>query len=106
MQNARAMNRLLTMNGFRFFFTSFHTGAINLTLHLISFGVMYVGSIEHNVILFLIGWLVINECGHIYNYFFLHRRDNPLFNPLRMLPYQIVLGLPATLLLLKVFHFI
>ena len=87
----------------KFFFTSFHKGTVNILLHIISFTILFKGLINKSVILVIIGFAIIDEMGHLYNYFFLFKR-NEKYNPLRMIPYQIIYGGTALLILLKIFN--
>lgn len=89
----------------KFFFTTYHTGKINIIFHIVSIIVLLIGLISQNIILSIMGLAVIDELGHIYNYFFLHKRDL-LFNPVRMLPYQILYVIPPALIIFKLFSLI
>jgi hypothetical protein len=85
----------------KFFFTLYHTGKVNIILHLVSFSFLFYGLAVKSVLLVLIGLFVFDEMGHAYNYFFVHNRD-PQFG-VRMISYQLLyasLGMPV---LLKLF---
>jgi hypothetical protein len=85
----------------KFFFTLYHAGKVNITLHVVSFSFLFYGLAVRSVLLVLTGLFVFDEMGHAYNYFFVRNRD-PRFG-LRMIPYQLLyasLGMPV---LLKLF---
>jgi heme/copper-type cytochrome/quinol oxidase subunit 4 len=86
----------------KFFFTDFHTWTINIFLHVISLWVFIAGILEKNIVLFVIWFAVIDELGHIYNFYFLHKRD-ARYNPARMIPYQVIFTLPPALVLFYLF---
>ena len=88
----------------KFFFTDFHRGEVNLLLHLISFVVLFIGLHQKNIIMIIVGAAVIDEFGHIYN-FYLHKKD-PKYGVVRMFPYQVLFGLPLLIILLKIFRLI
>ena len=82
----------------KFFFTLYHAGKVNITLHVVSFSLLFYGLTLKSVPLVLIGLFVFDEMGHAYNYFLVHNRD-PRFG-LRMIPYQLlyvlrIFGLPT-----------
>ena len=85
----------------KFFFTDFHKGAVNITLHIISFSVMFYGLATKNTLLFVLGIGVINELGHIYNYLVVHKLD-PRYG-IRMVPYQLFYAAIGAVILLKIF---
>jgi len=85
----------------KFFFTDFHLGAVNIVLHLISFAVMFYGLMIKNTWLVVLGVGVINEFGHIYNYFIRFKRD-PKYG-IRMIPYQLLYAALGLIILLKLF---
>jgi hypothetical protein len=88
----------------KFFWTEYHSGKINIILHLVSFSFLFYGLAARNVLLVLTGLFVFDEMGHAYNYFFVHNRD-PRFG-LRMIPYQLLyasLGMPVLLKLFRWF---
>lgn len=68
----------------KFFWTEYHSGRVNIILHLMSFSFLFYGLAVKSVALLLIGLFVFDEMGHAYNYFFVHNRD-PKFG-LRMIP--------------------
>ena len=86
----------------KFFFTDFHKGFVNIVLHIISFIILFKGLASKNIFLVIVGFTVIDEIGHLYNYFYLFKKDQR-YNPIRMLPYQILYGGLALLILLKIF---
>jgi|SRR3989344_5217420 len=86
----------------KFFFTDFHRGTINIILHIISFTVMFYGLAVKNTFLVIIGLVVIDEFGHLYNYFVRFKRD--LKYGIRMVPYQIFYALIGIIILLKIFN--
>ena len=85
----------------KFFFTDFHKGTVNIILHIISFAVMFYGLAVKDTLLVIIGVAVIDELGHIYNYFVVHKRD-PKYG-VRMIPYQILYASIGLVILLKIF---
>ena len=93
------MNFLATS---KFFFTDFHKGTVNIILHIISFTVMFYGLIIKDTVLLILGIGVINELGHVYNYFFLFKRD-PKYG-IRMVPYQLLFASIGLVILLKIFN--
>jgi hypothetical protein len=86
----------------KFFWTKYHSGKINIVLHLVSFSFLFYGLAVKSVALVLIGLFVFDEMGHAYNYFFVHNRD-PKFG-LRMIPYQLLYGGLGMAVLLKLFR--
>lgn len=86
----------------KFFFTDFHKGTVNISLHLISFAVLFYGLAVKNTFLVILGLAVIDELGHIYNYFILYEK-NPKYG-VRMIPYQIFYAAIGILILLKIFN--
>jgi|GEM_PF-1766711 len=86
----------------KFFFTSYHTGVVNILFHVFSIFLMFYGLLHKSWLLALIGIAVFDELGHIYNYFFPHKND-PLWNPVRMLVCQAVYVVPVGVILFKVF---
>ncbi len=85
----------------KFFFTDFHLGTVNIILHIISFAVMFYGLAIKDTLLVILGVAVIDELGHIYNYFILFKRD-PRYGA-RMIPFQIFYAVIALIILLKIF---
>jgi hypothetical protein len=85
----------------KFFFTLYHAGKVNITLHLVSLSFLFYGLTIKSVPLVLIGLFVFDEMGHAHNYFFVHNRD-PRYR-LRMIPYQFLYGALIMLVLLKLF---
>jgi len=85
----------------KFFFTGFHKGTINIILHIISFGVMFYGLVIKDTLLVILGVAVIDELGHLYNYFILYKR-NPKYG-IRMVPYQLLYASMGLVVLLKIF---
>ena len=83
----------------RFFFTEYHAGAVNISLHLVSCSCLFYGLTIKSIPLVLIGLFIFDELGHAYNYFVVHNRD-PRFG-LRMIPYQFLYGSLIMLVLLK-----
>ena len=59
----------------KFFFTKYHAGKVNITLHLVSVSFLFYGLTVKSVPLVLIGLFIFDEMGHAYNYFFVHDRD-------------------------------
>lgn len=89
----------------KFFFTTYHTGTVNIILHIISVIVLVIGIVNTNLVLAILGLAVIDELGHIYNYYFLHKLD-PKFNTFRMIPYQIIYVVPPALVIFKIYGLI
>ena len=85
----------------KFFFTDFHRGTINIILHVISFAVLFYGLAVKDTLLVILGLAVIDELGHIYNYYVLHKRDWR-YGP-RMIPYQLFYAAVGIIILLKIF---
>ncbi len=85
----------------RFFFVDFHNGVVNRILHLIGFGLFFVGLFEKNILLIIVGALV-QESGHFYNYYVLKERDTRL-NPFKASLRQLVILTPVVLLLFWIF---
>ncbi|MFZ3329857.1 MAG: hypothetical protein WA197_04455 [Candidatus Acidiferrales bacterium] len=85
----------------KFFWTEYHSGRVNIILHLVSFSFLLYGLAIKSVALVLVGLFVFDEIGHAYNYFFVHKRD-PKFG-LRMIPYQLLYGSLGMAVLLKLF---
>lgn len=85
-----------------FFFTDFHKGGVNITFHIISLAVLLYGLAVKDTLLVILGLAVIDEFGHLYNYFILHKRD-PKYG-IRMIPYQLLYASIGILILLKVFN--
>lgn len=85
----------------KFFFTGFHSGSVNIILHVISVTVFIIGILNRNIPLAIIGLAVIDELGHIYNYFVHHKLD-PKFNPIRMVPYQSLYVMPPAIIIFKI----
>ena len=84
----------------KFFFTLYHAGKVNITLHVVSFSFLFYGLAVKSVPLVLIGLFIFDEMGHAYNYFIVHNRD-PRYG-LRMIPYHLLyasLGMPILLTL-------
>ena len=86
----------------KFFWTEYHGGRINITMHLVSFSFLLYGLTVRSVTLVLVGLFVFDEMGHAYNYFFVQNR-NPKFG-LRMIPYQLLYGSLCMAVLLKLFR--
>lgn len=86
----------------KFFFTDFHTGTVNITFHIVSLAILVLWLYHQNIILFILGFAVFDELGHIYNFYFLHK-GNQQYNPIRMVPCQIVFVIPPALLLFYIF---
>jgi hypothetical protein len=86
----------------KFFWTEYHSGKVNIIMHLVSFSFLFYGLAVKSVALVLIGFFVFDELGHAYNYFFVHNRD-PKFG-LRMIPYQLLYGSSGLAVLLKLFR--
>jgi len=86
----------------KFFFTDFHKGTVNIILHVISFAVMFYGLAVRDTFLVILGLAVIDEFGHLYNYFILFKRD-PKYG-IRMVPYQILYAAIGIVILLKIFN--
>ena len=86
----------------KFFFTDFHKGAVNIALHVTSFAVMFYGLAIKNTFLVILGLAVIDEIGHLYNYFILYKKD-PRYG-VRMVPYQLLYAAIGILILLKIFN--
>ena len=86
----------------KFFWTEYHSGKVNVVLHLVSFSFLFYGLAVKSVALVLIGLFVFDEMGHAYNYFFVHKRD-PKFG-LRMIPYQLLYGALCMAIALKLFR--
>ena len=85
----------------KFFFTQYHAGKVNITLHLVSISFLFYGLTVKSVPVVLIGLFIFDEMGHAYNYFFVHDRD-PRFG-LRMIPYQLLYASLIMPVLLKLF---
>lgn len=85
----------------KFFFTDFHKGTVNIILHIISFSVIFYGLAVKNTLLVILGVAVIDEFGHIYNYFRFNR--DPKYG-VRMIPYQIFYAGIGLTILLKIFN--
>lgn len=71
-----------------FFFTTFHSGFVNILFHIFSVPVYGYGFIEQNILFVLLG-TATEEIGHLYNHFFKFRgklREKSL----DIVPYQIV----------------
>lgn len=81
----------------KFFFTLYHSGNVNIILHLVSFSFLFYGLAVKSVSLVLIGLFVFDEMGHAYNYSVVHNRDPRV--GLRMIPYQFNGGLIMAVLL-------
>lgn len=73
-----------------------------MSFHLVSLGVFTLGVYQRNIILFILGLAVIDELGHIYNFYILHK-GNPDYNPVRMLPYQVIFVLPPAFMIFCIF---
>ncbi|MBV8828014.1 MAG: hypothetical protein JO217_00455 [Acidobacteriaceae bacterium] len=86
----------------KFFWTEYHSGTINVILHLVSFSFLFYGLTVKSVALVLTGLFLFDEMGHAYNYFFVHNRD-PEFG-LRMIPYQLLYGSLCMAVALKLFR--
>jgi hypothetical protein len=86
----------------KFFFTLYHSGKVNITLHVVSFSFLFYGLAVKSVPLVLIGLFIFDEMGHAYNYFVVHHRD-PRFG-LRMIPYQFLYASLIMPVLLKLFR--
>ena len=86
----------------KFFWTKYHGGRVNIVMHVISFSFLLYGLSIKSVLLVLVGLFVFDEMGHVYNYFYVHRRD-PRYG-LRMIPYQFLYGGLSMALLLKLFR--
>lgn len=89
----------------KFFFTSYHTGTVNIILHIISAIIFVLGLLNKNIVLAILGLAVIDELGHIYNYYILHKHDYK-FSIYRMMPYQLIYVIPPALVIFKVFGLI
>jgi hypothetical protein len=89
----------------KFFFTDFHKGTVNIIFHLISGVALVYGLVNKDLLLAILGLAVFDEMGHIYNYFIAHKKD-PLYNPVRMVPYQMLFIGPPAILLFKLFGLI
>jgi hypothetical protein len=85
----------------KFFFTEYHAGKVNITLHLVSISFLFYGLIVKSVPLVLIGLFIFDELGHAYNYFAVHDRDSRF--GLRMIPYQLLYASLIMPVLLKLF---
>ena len=86
----------------KFFWTEYHSGKVNVILHLVSFSFLFYGLAVKSLALVLTGLFVFDEMGHACNYFFVHNRD-PKFG-LRMIPYQLLYGSLCMAVALKVFR--
>lgn len=89
----------------KFFFGDFHRGTVNILFHIFSFSLMFYGLANKNFILTILGLAVFDEMGHIYNYFYLHKKD-PKYNPVRMFPYQILYVTPVAIILFRIYGLI
>jgi hypothetical protein len=85
----------------KFFFTLYHAGKVNITLHVVSFSLLFYGLAVKSVPFVLIGLFIFDEMGHAYNYFVVHNRD-PRFG-LRMIPYQLLYASLIMAVLIKLF---
>lgn len=97
--------RINFVAGTKFFFGDFHRGTINILLHIVSISVLIYGLVNKDLFLAILGIAFFDEIGHVYNYIFPHKKD-PQYNPVRMLPYQILYVVPVGLVLFKVFDLI
>jgi len=86
----------------KFFWTEYHSGKINIILHLVTVSFLFYGLAVKSVTLLLMGLFVFDEMGHAYNYYFVHNRD-PKFGFRRMIPYKLLYGSLSMAVLLKLF---
>jgi Transposase DDE domain len=62
--------RIVVLRDSKFFFTQYHAGKVNITLHSVSISFLFYGLTVKSVPLVLIGLFIFDEMGHAYNYFF------------------------------------
>jgi hypothetical protein len=85
----------------KFFFTLYHAGKVNIILHVVSFSFLFYGLTVKSVPLVLIGLFIFDEMGHGYNHFVVPNRGHRF--GLRMIPCQLLDGPLIMLVLLKLF---
>ncbi len=87
-----------------FFFTTFHSGSVNVILHVASLPLLYIGFIEHKI-LYVVLAFVIEECGHVYNYYF--KIDSKLKQKYKdIIPFQLTIGTLLVVVLAKLVNWI
>jgi len=87
---------------FKFFFTTFHTGTVNIILHLISAIPLFVGLVVKRLSL-IVGFYFIESSGHVYNYLF--KFDEELRKKSKeVIPLQILLPALFVLILMILFN--
>jgi hypothetical protein len=59
----------------KLFFTLYHAGKVNITLHVVSFSLLFYGLAVKNVPFVLIGLFIFDEMGRAYKYLVAHNRD-------------------------------
>ncbi len=73
------------INQAKYFFIHFHSGAVNIILHLASIPVIFLGLMNKSILLIVAG-TVMQEAGHIYN----HVTGKHKYS-LKLVPAQIIL---------------
>jgi len=87
----------------KFFFTTFHSGTVNIILHLVSLAPLIVGLLSEKVYLVVL-FYVIESSGHVYNYVF--KFDQELRRKsIEVIPLQIIIPGLFIFVLLILFKF-
>jgi len=86
----------------KFFFSIFHTGTVNIILHVISAIPLFVGLVVKGISLVIL-FYIIESSGHIYNYLFVFDEDLRK-KSIEVIPLQIVLPSLFVLILMVLFN--
>jgi len=86
----------------KFFFSTFHTGTVNIILHVISAIPLFVGLVVKRISLIILFYL-IESSGHVYNYLFKFDEE-PRKKSIEVIPLQIVLPALFVLILMVLFN--
>ena len=87
----------MTIQNVKFFLTDFHKGFVNIMFHILGIGMLVFGLLYHNLVFAILGLFVIDEIGHIYNYYTFHHK-NPKYNPWKILLHQTIYIVPLGLI--------
>ncbi len=87
---------------FKFYFTNFHTGFLNIGFHIISIPFIYYGFSEKNYSMIVLGFY-LDGIGHAYNYFFKFNEVNKN-KSIEIIPLVFILGFIFCVFLAKIFN--
>lgn len=85
----------------KFYFTTFHTGALNTALHITSIPFLYFGFANKNIPIIIFGFS-LDGLGHLYNFFFKFSEANKR-KSIQIIPLVGVLGVILCFMLMAIF---